>query len=102
MAFPDLQATRQRLKALATELVELSATYEPTPPGSIGHEHPIFIRARALLTEAQTPFEHTAALCTTIVEAASVRTLIHLGVFDNIPDNASIRPFTSTFRIRSQ
>lgn len=90
MAFPDLQATRQRLKALATELVELSATYEPTPPGSIGHEHPIFIRARALLTEAQTPFEHTAALCTTIVEAASVRTLIHLGVFDNIPDNASI------------
>lgn len=90
MASPDLQATRQRLNALATELVKLSKTYEPATPGIVGHEHPIFIKARAFIAEAQTPFEHTAALCTATVEAASVRTLMHLGVFDKIPYSSSI------------
>ena len=80
---------RNKLRVPAGELVELSETYEPSPPGSWGAENLLVTKANTFIAEAQTPIDYLSSLCCSTVETACVQTLLELSVIQSISPSGS-------------
>lgn len=90
MSSPDLQNTRSKLRALASELVTLADTYEPTSQHAIGWESPFVEKAKLLTSTAQTSMEYSLGLITSSTEIAVVQTLYSIKALQAIPNQGSI------------
>ncbi|KAF7191609.1 O-methyltransferase gsfC [Pseudocercospora fuligena] len=81
----SLEETRNKLHALTNELVELSKTYEPTPPGTLGVECPLIKKARALIAQAQTPADYVVSTTSASMDLIAIRALMDFNTFHYIP-----------------
>lgn len=81
----DVATIRTNLAALATELLEMSKTFQPQGGQLFSTEPEIVRKARAFITTAQAPTEYAMAITTSTVGAAVIRTLTHIGALQAIP-----------------
>ena len=81
----DVETIRATLASLANELLEMSKTFEPQSDQLFSVESDVVQKARAFIAVAQSPMGFAMATTTTVISAAVVRTLTHLGALQAIP-----------------
>lgn len=87
----DPAQVRHRLSALAAHISNLSSEYDiSSRPKSIAPESELVLKARELITTAQTPLDHALSSVTKVMEACCIRTLLHLKAFNAIPTAGTI------------
>lgn len=89
----DVASIRANLTSLATEMLEMSKTFEPQEGQLFSTEPAIVQRARAFISSAQAPMEYAMAMTTSTIGAAVIRTLTHIVALQAIPpqDGATTR-----------
>ena len=88
---------RNKLRVPEGEFVELSETYEPSPPGSWGAENLLVTKAYTFIAEAQTPIDYLCSLCCSTVETACVQTLLELNVIQSVSPSGSLTYTTAEY-----
>ncbi|KAM0710205.1 hypothetical protein Q7P35_002567 [Cladosporium inversicolor] len=80
----DVETIRATLASLAGELHEMSKTFEPQDGQLFSVESDVVQKARAFIAVAQGPMGFGMATTTSVIGAAVIRTLTHLGAFQAI------------------
>jgi len=78
------------VETLAQELLELSRTYEPSPPNVLRAEPPLITKAKEVIAVAQGPMDHAIGMVSQAMETAVIRTLLYLKAIQTIPTIGSI------------
>jgi len=81
----DVKTIRATLASLAGELLAMSKTFEPQSGQLFAVESDVVQKARAFIAVAQGPMGFAMATTTSVLGAAVVRTLTHLGALQAIP-----------------
>lgn len=81
----DVATTRTDLARLASELLDLSKTFEPSQQKLFSTEPEIVVKAKALIATAQTPVDYAFSITSSVMGAAVIRTLVHLKALQAIP-----------------